>query len=114
MTKFRGDRMKYRILGIVVAISLCLSIVGAYAATQMLDMPKGTRYHQHLEAAQKPDCEHTDGRFCTHLPLIEINTGGVEIPGKYYLDENGNEQATLSETGENYVLANVNIFDDPA
>jgi hypothetical protein len=106
--------MKYRILGIVVAISLCLSIVGAYAATQMLDMPKGTRYHQHLEAAQKPDCEHTDGRFCTHLPLIEINTGGGEIPGKYYLDENGNEQATLSETGENYVLANVNIFDDPA
>ena len=97
-----------------MAISLCLSVVGAYAITKRPDLAKGTRYHQHLEAAQKPDCEHADGSFCTHLPLIEINTNGTEIPGKFYLDENGKEQPTLSETGEPYILANVNIFDDPA
>ena len=105
--------MKYRILWIVVAVSLCLSTVGAYAVTKLPDITKTARYHQHLEAAKKPDCEHTDGSFCTHLPLIEINTDGVEIPGKFYLDENGTEHPTLSETGESYVLANVNIFDDP-
>lgn len=105
--------MKYRILWIVVAISLCLSITGAYAVTHLPDIKKGSRYHQHLEASQKPSCGHTDGCFCTHLPLIEIDTGGSEIPGKFYLDENGKEQPTLSETGEPYIVANVNIFDNP-
>ena len=105
--------MKYRILCIVVAISLCLSITGAYAVTHLPDINKGSRYHQHLEANQKTSCEHTDGSFCTHLPLIEINTGGVEIPGKFYLDEKGQKQSTLSETGETYIMASVNIFDSP-
>ncbi len=105
--------MRYRILWIIVVISLCVSVTGAYALAKLPDIDKSDRYHQHLEAAQKPSCEHTDGSFCTHLPLIEINTGGVEIPGEFYLDENGKEQTTLSETGETFVLANISIFDDP-
>ena len=105
--------MKYRILWIVVAVSLCLSVVGAFAIQETPNISKGERYHQHLEASPKPVCEHTDGSFCTHLPLLEINTGGKEIPGKFYVDENGLEQPTLSETGEKDILATVNIFDDP-
>lgn len=111
MTKFRGKLMKFRILGFVLAILLCLSITGAYAFAKLPDIKKSSRYHQHREASEKASCEHTDGSFCTHLPLIEINTNGVEIPGKFYLDENGKEQPTLSATGESYILANVNIFD---
>ncbi len=105
--------MKYRILGIVIALSLCLSVFGAFAYAQYQPTGNGTRYHQHLEAEQKPACEHTDGSFCTHLPLIEINTeGGEEVPGKFYIDENQKEQPTLSASGETYVMASVNIFDN--
>jgi len=40
------------------------------------------RYHQHLEASEKKPCSHGGDVFCTHLPLIEIDTQGAEIPGK--------------------------------
>lgn len=52
------------------------------------------RYHQHLEALEKPACtDHGDEVFCTHLPLISITTDGP-MPSPYVLDENGNEVLT--------------------
>ena len=104
--------MKYRILWIVVALALCLSMIGSYAIMQSVPTGNGTRYHQHLEAEQKPACEHTDGSFCTHLPLIEIDTDGIEIPGKAYVGEDGEKQIALGENGETYVMADVKIFDN--
>ena len=104
--------MKYRILWIVVALSLCFSVVGSFAAMKYSPTNSSTRYHQHRQAAQKPACEHTDGSFCTHLPLIEIDTGGVEVPGKAYIGEDGLKHLTTSEDGKTYVMANVKIFDN--
>lgn len=39
------------------------------------------RYHQHLEASNKTQCNHKESKFCTHLPIISISTGNKEIPG---------------------------------
>ncbi|HPY98889.1 MAG TPA: CotH kinase family protein [Clostridia bacterium] len=38
------------------------------------------RHHQHIADVKHVKCNHTDGRFCTHLPLVHINTDGQDIP----------------------------------
>ena len=95
--------MKYKIIGIsvtalVLVMVLCISFI----------MPEdnGKRYHQHIEAEEKAACLHTDGRFCTHLPIIKIDTNGKTIPGEPILDaSNGHTlQYTMSETGEETIL----------
>lgn len=66
--------------------------------------PDNVRYHQH---EQQPSEEELDvcpvcggsGTLCTHLPIIQIETGGQKIPGKAISAEDG----TLAgyETGDN-------------
>ena len=75
--------MKYKIIGmsvtaLVLVMVLCISFI----------MPEdnGKRYHQHIEAEEKAACTHTDGKFCTHLPIIKIDTNGKTIPGEPILD----------------------------
>ena len=71
--------MKYKLWGIsacVVVICLCLVIPA------LIRDKSENRYHQHLEALSKEPCSHGDEIFCTHLPLVLIDTGGVEIPGR--------------------------------
>ena len=62
----------------IAAIIISLLYVGAHDNVQ--------RYHQHLEnpsEADLGDCLYCYGNtFCTHLPLIIIDTFGAEIPGR--------------------------------
>lgn len=50
------------------------------------------RYHQHIMDAKYTRCDHTDNRFCTHLPLVHIDTIKQEIPvfadGNMVIDSN--------------------------
>jgi hypothetical protein len=64
-----------------------------------------------LEAEEKTACRHEGDVFCTHLPVIVIDTGGVEIPGKAYLDENGDSHYTTTPEGEEEITATVSILD---
>ena len=50
---------------------------------------KESRVHQHLEAVEKAACSHGANLLCTHLPLVEIETGGHDIPGAPVLDDKG-------------------------
>ena len=69
------------------------------------------RYHQHLEAAEKTE-DRTSSAFSTHLPLVEIDTGGAEIPGKVFWDENGmNDGYTTAEDGAETITAQLRIVD---
>ncbi|HOD93085.1 MAG TPA: CotH kinase family protein [Clostridia bacterium] len=38
------------------------------------------RYHQHSMDVKDVQCNHTDGQFCTHLPLVKIDTHNQQIP----------------------------------
>ena len=72
--------MKYKTLGIIAcAAALLIGLVN------WPGLPEGDtdkRIHQHREAQEKEGCmAHPDGELCTHLPLIRIDTGGVQIPG---------------------------------
>lgn len=62
------------------------------------------RYHQHLEQPSEaelgicPVCGGT-AELCTHLPIINIETGGQKIPGYPVADELGT--VAYYETGDN-------------
>ena len=48
----------------------------------------------------------------THLPLLEINTGGQEIPGApYYAEGKQNTQYTLSDAGETTIRCRLKVRD---
>ena len=77
--------MKYKIIGIAACIcAILLSVVTPVLANQT-----DTRVHQHQDATEKAACTHGEELFCTHLPLVEINTGGAEIPGKAIVNAQG-------------------------
>lgn len=103
--------MKYKIIGmsvtaLVLVMVLCISFI----------MPEdnGKRYHQHIEAEEKAACTHTDGKFCTHLPIIKIDTNGKTIPGEPILDASSGHtlQYTMSETGEETILSKLSVIDN--
>ncbi|MBE7094059.1 MAG: spore coat protein CotH [Clostridiales bacterium] len=103
---------KFRVLTIVLAGVLALSVV---LCVFMPDLEKGNaepRYHQHLRAQEKPACEHTDDTLCSHLPLITIDTdGGEAIPGVSYYDAEGNLHHTVTATGASIIGCDVAVMD---
>lgn len=66
-----------KMLGLVV-IMVMLGIV--FFCSQTLQ-PKSFRYHQHQEAKVLAPCGHQAGEFCTHLPLVSLDTHGQAVPG---------------------------------
>ena len=103
--------MKYKIIGmsvtaLVLVMVLCISFI--------TPEDNGKRYHQHIEAEEKAACSHTDGKFCTHLPIIKIDTNGKTIPGEPILDASSGHtlQYTMSETGEETILSKLSVIDN--
>ncbi len=74
--------MKYKVAGFVafVAVFIIAVIVSIWLSDENANL---SRYHEHLEKNPYVPCtEHADDRFCTHLPIISIDTRGQMIPGK--------------------------------
>ena len=101
--------MKYKIIGIVLTVCILVGSFATYLAVQ----PEKGRYHQHLSAKVQPECtDHGDKKFCTHLPLVQIDTYGQEIPGKTIRDENKVKLGyTTTPEGEDRIKAGIKIFD---
>lgn len=98
--------MKYRwIFVLAIVTTLVLSAVASGAE------PERNRYHQHLEAPEKAPCtDHGGDVFCTHLPLLEVNTD-APVP-EPFLEEGASDN--IWEVGDrNYemVAASVRYFD---
>lgn len=76
--------MKYKITGIVSLLSAILLVFAVYT---VFYVKEETRYIEHLEKTVS-ECKSCNKKsLCTHLPIIKIETNGVEIPGKPYHDE---------------------------
>lgn len=106
--------MKYKLIG-VLAISAALA---AAILAPGLTPDESDRVHQHLAYEEKTDCtrEHAAGELCTHLPLVVIDTGGVDIPGKplrQSVDEDGQIETTYSmaANGDPRISASMKIID---
>ena len=101
-----GESMKRIWIGLL-ACALCL--FAAAAASLIESEAPGDRVHQHLDAAEKAACSHGSAVFCTHLPLLEIETGGVEIPGKPLGD--GTENYTVAADGSSKITCKIELTD---
>lgn len=99
---------------IVIGMLVCALCVGLAAVSTVADFEKKeSRIHQHLEAGEKAACSHGDNLLCTHLPLVEIETGGHDIPGAPILDDKGFiVDYTVTEAGESRLKATVEITDN--
>lgn len=102
--------MKYRwIFLLAITVSLALSVIASGAE------PDRNRYHQHLEAADKPPCTNHDASvFCTHLPLVEITTD-APVPEPYLQEPSAGSRSVwaVSNKVRNYemVPASVRYYD---
>ena len=105
----RGDIVKYKVYGILACIAVILcSFLAVYAKSG-----DTRRYHQHIEAEKKEPCtDHGEDTFCTHLPLVQIDTGGEEIPGKPIFNKYGRSLSyTVSKKGEEDIIAEMKVTD---
>ena len=101
--------MKYKMIGICACVcAVILSVLAVFLTSDHTN-----RYHQHMEAEKKTPCtDHGDETFCTHLPLVQIDTGGEEIPGKTIIDESGRKIGyTQSSEGEDEIRAYIKVTD---
>ena len=69
--------MKYKIisfLSLIIVFVLCL------IANAQINKTDKSRVDQHLDSKIEDNCKETDD-FCTHLPIVSIDTNNQEIPG---------------------------------
>ena len=101
--------MKNRIIGIILCVAL---LITGFTATIFVRQDP-SRVHQHLSAKAKPACtNHNSSVFCTHLPLIQINTGGQDIPGKPIVAEDGTRKGfSTAADGADRIRSTVKITD---
>ena len=104
--------MRFRKLAIIWSLALCAVCVLAWVLAQYTPS-KQARYHQHIEEADDAArvCEHTNTAFCTHLPLLCVDTNGAEIPGTAHYDEDGNKIVTTAPNGDSYITVSVTVTD---
>ena len=104
--------MKYKLLGLGMALVMVLGALAASAADQ--ETGSG-RVHQHL-TARGPDegCDCAGTELCSHLPLVIIDTGGQEIPGAVssVRDAFGEIVYSLAEDGRDVIDAQLSIIDN--
>ncbi len=103
--------MKYKVKGFA-ALILSFLLIALVCLLMQEPEDRSVRYHQHIQAEQAAECSHTDGRFCTHLPLIKINTpDSIEIPGRAIVSETGSvigfEQ---TPDGKDEIVATIEII----
>lgn len=100
--------MKYKAIG-ALACAVVLA-VSSLNLPYLISADTG-RYHQHLQAKKKAPCHHKDDVFCTHLPLLSINTGGREIPGKPVTVNHERVGFTTAKDGSDHIGARLAVFD---
>ena len=104
--------MKYRVIGTLAAVLMLLTVLLTSAWS---DEGPANRVHQHLTARQ-PDagCDCDGSELCTHLPLVLIDTGEQEIPGKVtgQTDDFGETINTLAADGRDVIDVSFVIVDN--
>lgn len=96
-------------------IAFVLFVLVIFVSAFANNMSKGKsskRIHQHLHYPKPTEaCLHTDEELCTHLPLVIIDTSGIDIPGEVY-KEDGRTKYTLTEDGERMLASSIRIIDN--
>ncbi len=103
--------MKYKIIGLTTT---ALVLIAVTLVSIMMPEDNGKRYIEHIDNAPKEQCsEHTNGELCSHLPVIKIDTRGVEIPGKPIHSADGQPISyTLAADGTTTIKAKISVIDN--
>ena len=105
--------MKFKLTAAAAVIIAAAAVLGATIC--QINSEKNVRIHQHLAAPEKEQCslDHSDGTFCTHLPLISITTGGKTIPGLPDGNEDifGEKEYTMADDGDSMITVRMDVFD---
>lgn len=100
--------MKYKITGILSC--LCILLLGIFLPSSA--STEKVRVHQHEDALKKDGTTYDAAQLSTHLPLVVINTGGVEIPGRAIVSESGSIHGhTVAENGEKTIPGTISVID---
>lgn len=95
--------MKHKVIFIsVLLFTLLISFVFAYIDNHT----SLVRYHQHKQIIAQDYEDDT-----TKLPIIKIDTNGVEIPGSIFINEQGDEEYEMSDMGEKMITAGMSVID---
>lgn len=101
--------MKYKL---IMILSCLLCFVAVVTASLVKD-DNAVRYHQHVSAEPVTEkCTHDKNTFCTHLPLVIIDTDNFDIPGKSIADEEGNVTGYTTVNGQSEIISSINIIDN--
>lgn len=101
--------MKNKLIGF--SLFILVFIVAIYASNYSNEKTN-KRVHQHLEDSKRVDnCNHQGEEFCTHLPLVVIDTQEKEVPGEVYF-EGEERKYTLTEDGEKMLLSSMKVIDN--
>ncbi len=103
--------MKYKLIGLS---AVALTLIAIIFISISMPNDNGKRYIQHINAEEKIPCTaHTDGALCTHLPIVRINTNGVEIPGKPVYDADYKRIGySLAQDGTSSVKAALDVIEN--
>ena len=101
--------MKYRIIGLAACLAVLLISVTAPMLLSETSCPQ--RIWQHEEATPAQACQREeDGGLCTYLPIVEIDTGGVEIPGQPRIRDDTFSNYILAANGEKTITAQMRVI----
>ena len=101
--------MKNKLLGLAACLlALVLAVAAPLALPEHRTKP---RVHQHRGALPEAPCtDPEDGGLCTYLPIVEIDTGGVTIPGRPIHSEEGTTSYVLAEDGQTTIAAQMKVI----
>ena len=97
--------MKYKWIGLAACATAI--VLAALAPLTFVGHEKVGRVHQHRQnIPQSPCTDPVDGGLCTYLPIVEITTGGVTIPGRPV----GKTGYSLAADGETTIAAHMKVI----
>lgn len=101
--------MKNKLLGLAACLlALVLAVAAPLALPEHHTKP---RVHQHRGALPEAPCTNPeDGGLCTYLPIVEIDTGGVTIPGRPIHSEEETTSYVLAEDGQTTIAAQMKVI----
>lgn len=65
----------------IICVILCIIVLVITMIANSIDISKRKRYHQHIEYTKQVKTDDTD-EFNTHLPIVSIDTNGLDIPAE--------------------------------
>lgn len=92
-------KSKWIVIGAVIGMLGISAWVSTWAEEQNI------RVHQHLQEDERQVCTHDATEFCTHLPIIVIDTGGQTID----IEKAGVGEQSYQKSSE--IIAQVKVLD---